>query len=73
MKKKNGKKYIKIYITLVEYKNQKEYYTSRIIESLKNSFTKYAIPKEVEILDEMPRTALNKIDFISLQAKEDEE
>lgn len=73
VKKKNGKKYIKIYITLVEYKNQKEYYTSIIIESLKKSFTKYAIPKEVEILHEMPRTALNKIDFISLQAKEDEE
>ena len=66
----NGKKYIKIYITLVDYNFSKSYYTNRIINELGKTFTKYSIPKAIEILDEMPRTPLNKIDFTALAERE---
>ncbi len=62
----NEKTYIKLYLTL-----KKEFKQSRLFREMREligqNLIRYAIPKEVIVLNEMPRTPLGKINYKKLE------
>ncbi len=65
----NGKRIIKLFIVLDEYAESPEAYTNIIFNKLANSLTKYSIPREIEQVDELPLTPLNKVDYKALERR----
>lgn len=63
-----GKPYIKVYVTLKTPLDAAEV-TRRVCEHCRQNLIGYAVPRFVEVLSEMPRTPLGKIDFRNLQER----
>ena len=66
--KVDGKQYVKVFVTL---KQPKEYETVKreVINICKQNLIQYAVPHFVEVLDEMPRTNLGKVDYVQLEQR----
>jgi long-chain acyl-CoA synthetase len=60
--------YPKIFVTLKSNESP-ENIKSEILESVSHNLPNYMLPKEIEILDEMPRTSRGKIDYRALEDK----
>ena len=65
------KVYFKLYLTLSAPldAHREEALKRELKEECRNKLIRYAVPYEIEILDEMPRTAFGKIDFRRLETK----
>lgn len=63
---KDGKPFVKLYVSLKENGDTEEY--KRIItESCEKNLSKFSVPREIEFMDELPHTPLEKVDFMALQ------
>ena len=63
---KDGKPFIKLYVSLTE-NGDKEDYKRQIIETCEKNLSKFSVPRDIEFLDELPHTPLEKVDFMALQ------
>ena len=68
---KDGKPIIKLYASLKKEGNI-EAYKKEIIEVCEKNLSKFSVPREIEFLDELPHTPLEKVDFMALQKKAEE-
>lgn len=59
----DGKTFIRLYITKNDTKINDNRIKKEMVNLCKKHLIKYSVPREVRILDEMPRTNLGKIDF----------
>lgn len=59
----NEKTYIKLYITLKNKEINLEKLKKDIMLLCQKNLIKYSLPRMIEIIDEMPRTPLGKVDF----------
>ena len=59
----NEKTYIKLYVSLKEKTVNEEKLKKEIILLCEKNLMKYSVPRVVEIIDEMPRTNMGKIDY----------
>ena len=66
--KVNGKQYLKAYVSLKQPMSGSDVET-QIISYCKAHLIRYSVPTFVEVLDALPRTKLAKIDFKSLEEK----
>ena len=62
----NSKPAIKLFVVPLSMDNQQAV-KNKIIEYIKNNFSKYYIPKEIEFVNSLPRTPLGKIDYKKLE------
>lgn len=62
----NEKAYIKLFVTLTDPAADKHAVKKQIIEHCEKHLIKYSVPKVIEIIDEMPRTNIGKIDYKKL-------
>lgn len=67
-----GSERVKIYVELEE-EYEEEVEKTDLIEYLKDKVAKYAVPQEVEFIDEMPPTPIGKIDKRVLRSREEGE
>ena len=68
---KDGKPFVKLYVSLKENGDREEY--KRIItESCEKNLSKFSVPREIEFMDELPHTPLEKVDFMALQKLSEE-
>ena len=63
----NEKTYIKLYITMKDKEIAEERVKREILTLCKKNLIKYSVPRVIEIVEEMPRTKLGKIDFKKLE------
>ena len=63
----NEKTYIKLYITVKDQEINKEKLKRDLMILCQKNLIKYSLPKMIEIIDEMPRTPLGKVDFKKFQ------
>ena len=66
--KVDGKQYVKVFVTLKESKEH-EFVKNEVISMCKQNLIQYAVPRFVEVIDEMPRTDLGKIDYRQLEQR----
>ena len=64
----DGKTYLKAYVTLRS--GADNFNTSLVTEICSQKLIKYAVPNFVEVLPQMPRTKIGKIDVYALQNKQ---
>ena len=62
----NGKPFVKAFVTLNRLVDR-EKVTQEVVGVCKQNLMPYAVPYFVEVIDKMPRTALGKIDYKSLE------
>lgn len=67
---KNGKPYIKLFVTMKENKKFCEQTAQKIRQVIKSNLMKYSLPKEIVCLEELPLTAIGKVDYNKLKEKE---
>ncbi|MCH5157352.1 MAG: acyl--CoA ligase [Clostridiales bacterium] len=66
--KVDGKQFVKVYVTLAkptDYETVKR----EVTEICRRNLIRYAVPRYVEVIEQMPRTDFGKIDFRSLENK----
>ncbi len=68
---KEGKPIVKLYVSLKE-KGDEEEYKRLITETCEKNLSKFSVPKDIEFLEELPHTPLEKVDFMALQKKAEE-
>lgn len=63
-----GRPIVRLYITLAEGADiaKLEEYKKIIIESCEEHLNRFSVPREICVLDAMPRTRMEKIDFVKL-------
>lgn len=61
----NGKVIIRCYVSFKE-KGDIEAYKKQIVSLCEDKFSKFSVPREIVVLDELPQTPLMKIDFMKL-------
>ena len=66
--KTEGKQFVKVYVTLKRAMPLDEVKT-KVTAHCKANLIRYAVPRYVEVIDEMPRTPLGKIDFRALEER----
>ena len=66
---KNGER-IKLYVTLVNPAENHEAAKDVILQYARENLNRWSIPKKISILKEMPRTKLNKIDYVNIKDEE---
>lgn len=66
----DGKQFVKVFVTLNTPTAAFEV-ESRVKEICRKNLIKYSVPRFVEVLPQMPRTAMGKIDFAALSRKAD--
>ena len=66
--KVQGKQFVKVYVTLRRPMGQDEV-AQRVIVHCRQNLIRYAVPRFVEVLDTMPRTAMGKIDYRNLEQR----
>lgn len=59
----NGKNFIRLYITKKDTPLNDNRIKKELITLCKKNLIKYSVPREVRILDKMPRTNLGKVDY----------
>ena len=62
----NEKQFVKVFVTL-KFPVDTETVTRKVTEICQANLIPYSVPRFVEVIDEMPRTPLGKIDFKALQ------
>ena len=65
---KDGKPFVKLYASLSEKGNEEEK-KNIITEVCEKNLSKFSVPREIEFLDELPHTPLEKVDFMALEKK----
>ena len=65
---KDGKPLVKLYASL-KTKGDEEEYKQKIVEICEKNLSKFSVPRDIEFLDELPHTPLEKVDFMALQKK----
>ncbi len=65
---KEGKPLVKLYVSLKE-KGDLEDYKRQITEICEKNLSKFSVPRDIEFLDELPHTPLEKVDFMALQKR----
>ncbi|MBQ7116730.1 MAG: acyl--CoA ligase [Clostridia bacterium] len=61
-----GKPYVKLVVSLSDRSADEKEIKEKLIDFCKENFERYCCPKKVIIIDELPKTKMEKIDFISL-------
>jgi len=64
--KYNQKQYLKAYVTLTEPMDNDQA-TKLVVDVCSKNLMRYSVPRLVEVLPQMPRTKLGKVDFNALQ------
>lgn len=65
---KDGKPLVKLYVSL-KSKCDEEALRNEIVAACEKNLSKFSIPREIEILDTLPHTPLEKVDFMALQKR----
>lgn len=66
-----GKPLVKLYISL-KMNGDKESYKAQIIKACEDNLDKFSVPREIEFVNELPHTPLEKVDFMALEKLEKE-
>ncbi|MDE6968002.1 MAG: acyl--CoA ligase [Clostridia bacterium] len=66
---KNGKPFIKLFVTMKEGYTYSALIEQRIRQTIKANLMKYSLPKEIECVSELPLTAIGKVDYNKLKEK----
>ena len=67
-KRRNGKVTVKLWLTVHE--GDGERVKSAVADHLKRQLTKYCVPREIEVVDEMPVTPMGKVDYRKLAERD---
>ncbi len=62
----NGKPYVKLVVSLLDSNADREEAKEKLMKFCKENFEGYSVPRRIEIMDALPRTKMDKIDFIKL-------
>ena len=62
----HGKPYVKLYVVLRDEKADKDEMTAKIMAYCKEHFEGYTCPRRIFFIDALPRTKMEKIDFLKL-------
>lgn len=65
----NGKPIVKLYVSLNNKNKSEEAMREEITTLCENNLSKFSVPRDIEFLDTLPHTPLEKIDFMKLQAR----
>lgn len=65
----NGKPYVKLVVSLIDNDANQEEIKEKLMNFCKESFESFACPRKIEIVDLLPRTKMEKIDFLKLSDK----
>ncbi|MGN1195571.1 MAG: class I adenylate-forming enzyme family protein [Acutalibacteraceae bacterium] len=63
----DGKPIVRLFVVAKD--GDKEDYKKQIVELCQQRLSKYSVPKEVVFIEELPRTRLQKVDFMALTEK----
>ena len=66
-----GKPIVKLYVSL-KAKGDEEEYKKIITETCEKNLSKFSVPRVIEFMDELPHTPLEKVDFMALEKKANE-
>ncbi len=61
-----GKPIVKLFVSL-KTKGDEEDYRRQITEACEKNLSKFSVPREIEFMDELPHTPLEKVDFMALE------
>ena len=61
---------IKLYVTLNDPLQNKEEAVEAIMNYARENLNRWSMPKKISVLHEMPRTKLNKIDYVNIKDEE---
>ena len=64
-----GKILVRLYVSLKE-KGDEEDYRRQITEICEKNLSKFSVPRDIRYIDALPRTRLEKVDFMSLTENE---
>lgn len=64
-----GKPYVKLVVSLIDNNANQEEIKEKLMNFCKTNFEGFACPRRIEILDLLPRTKMQKIDFLKLSDK----
>lgn len=67
---KNGKPYLKLFVKMKEGFEFSAMLEQKIRQIIATNLMKYSLPKVIESVDEMPLTAIGKVDYNKLKEKE---
>ena len=62
----NGKPYVKLVVALRNAEADKEEITEKLMSFCKKNFEGYTCPRKIFFVDALPRTKMEKIDFVKL-------
>ena len=65
-KSPEGKKLVRLYVSLKE-KGDEEEYRRIITETCEKNLDKFSVPRDIVFKDELPHTPLEKVDFVALE------
>ena len=61
-----GKPYVKLVVSLVDKEADAEEAKEKLAEFCKANLEAYSVPRKIEVMDLLPRTKMEKIDFVKL-------
>ncbi|MDR1629330.1 MAG: acyl--CoA ligase [Oscillospiraceae bacterium] len=64
----SGKPIVRLFVSLRD-KGDEEAYKKTIIETCQKHLSQFSVPREIVVMDELPRTHMKKVDFMSLTEK----
>lgn len=62
----NGKVLVRLYVVADNVAGNEEKYTKEIQSFIGENLDKFSVPRDVRFIDELPRTPVGKVDFLSL-------
>jgi len=62
----DGKPYVKLVVSLIGANADREEAKEKLMKFCKENFEGYSVPRRIEIMDALPRTKMDKIDFVKL-------
>lgn len=65
----NGKPYVKLVVSLFDSNADEDIMKEKLMAFCKENFEGYSCPRKIVIMDNLPRTKMEKIDFIALSDK----
>ena len=63
---KDGKILVRLFVVAKDAEGNEEKYTKEIQELINEKINRFSVPREVKFISELPRTAVGKVDFMSL-------
>lgn len=65
----NGKPYVKLVVAPADPETDREELKKKLMSFCKKNIESYSCPRKIEVMDALPRTKMEKIDFVALSDK----